>query len=91
MGADEGSFTDLILSESKRRLTLTDRNGNPVKVSADHAIIMALTATAGKGNPHAIRTYLKLRLDAEATKEKARTEAFAQAYELKLALQDLRD
>ncbi len=88
--AHESSLTALIVAESKRLLTLTDR-GQQVTLPAAQAILMALVATAGKGNAHAQQTFLKLILDAEERQHQARSEALNHALRLKLGIEDVRD
>lgn len=89
-GVDELSLTELILAESKRSLTLTE-GGQPITLPAAQAVLRALLVTAGKGNAHAQRTFLKLTFDAEARKQKARSEALNYALRLKLDIEDVRN
>ncbi len=89
-GADDLSFTELILAGSKRSLTLTER-GEPVTLAAAKAVHQSLLGTAGKGNAHAQLGFLKLALDAESRQQKARSEALCEAYRLKLRFEEARD
>jgi hypothetical protein len=84
---DQDSLNEVILAEAGRLITLTE-GGKPVTLSAAEAVLRALFVNAGKGNAHAQRTYLQLLLNAQAQRDKARSELLLKAYQWKIELEE---
>jgi hypothetical protein len=84
---EQDSLNEVILAEAGRLITLTE-GGKPVTLSAPEAVLRALFVNAGKGNAHAQRTYLQLQLNAQAQRDKVRSELLLKAYEWKIELEE---
>ena len=80
------SVNDLVLGEAYRVITLTE-GGKPVSLPAGQAVLKAMVVTGLKGNPQAQRNFTQLVANAEAQRDKAKGEFFAQAYSLKVEIE----
>ena len=82
----EQLFEDALIQEGDRLIPLTD-GGRHGSITAIQAVARSTHVSAMKGNAHAQRTLLSLRLEIERRRQQERSKFFIEALDIKVALE----